>query len=309
MGRYELQLFDTPRDQAALTMSDCGGIYRGESWPGAAPSFLAYRGAGEWHELDIWFQAPRFDEGGTKVSNAMFRRVLMDDTLLHEDLEVPEPTLGASGPEVPEGPLVIQGDHSIVAIGDVRVRPMDFTPGAGETARESDWVSLFDGESLEGWRASDDGTWTVEDGVIVGQGKTSHLFSPRGDYQDFEVRGSFKISDNGNSGFYFRAAFGPGWPAGYEAQVNSTYADPQRTGSLYAIAPITAQLVPPDTWFDYHVTCRDEAAGTHVVIRVNGVVVNDVVDAERRHARGHIAIQQHHEGSRIEVKELFVKEL
>jgi len=118
-----------------------------------------------------------------------------------------------------------------------------------------------------------------------------------------------KISDGGNSGLYFRATYGSGWPAGYEAQVNSSFADPQKTGSLYSLAPVTTHLVPPDTWFDYHVTCRDEPEGTHVTIRVNGVVITDHVDAERRHATGHVALQQHHDGSVVEVAIVEVREL
>jgi hypothetical protein len=304
MGRYEVQLLDSAGKEAGLTMGDCGGIYRGETWPGRAPDFNAFREAGQWHEMDIEFQPPRFDTAGRKTENARFLRVRIDDVLLHENVEVPEPTLGALfAEEAPFGPLMIQGDHTQVAIGDVRVFPK-----VPKTEPEG-WTPLFDGSSLDGWRISDDGNWSVEDGVIIGQGKTSHLFSPRGDYTNLEVRGRFKISDGGNSGFYFRTTFGPGWPAGYEAQINSTFSDPQKTGSLYAIVPNGTTLVPPDTWFDYRVRCVDEPAGVHVTIWVDGVVFVDHVDAEKKHARGHIAIQQHHEGSVIEAKDLWIREL
>ena len=38
------------------------------------------------------------------------------------------------------------------------------------------WISLFDGKSLDGWRASDKpGTFSVEDGAIKVAGPTSHL--------------------------------------------------------------------------------------------------------------------------------------
>lgn len=304
MGRYEVQLRDSTGKEANLEMGDCGGIYRGEHWPGRAPDFNAFREAGQWHEMDIEFQPPRFDARGKKTENARFLRVRIDDVLLHENVEVPEPTLGALfADEAPLGPIMIQGDHSQVAIGDVRVFPK-----VPKTEPEG-WTPLFDGSTLDGWQISDDGNWTVEDGVIIGQGKTSHLFSPRGDYQNFEVRGRFKISDGGNSGFYFRTTFGPGWPAGYEAQINSTFTDPQKTGSLYAIVPNGTTLIPPDTWFDYRVRCVDESGGTHITIVIDGVTFVDHVDAEKKHARGHIAIQQHHEGSVIEAKDLWIREL
>jgi hypothetical protein len=305
MGRYEVQLFDSAgKEPDELTMGDCGGIYRGESWPGRAPDFNAFREAGQWHELDVEFQPPRFDERGKKTENARFLRVRIDDVLLHENVEVPEPTLGALfADEAPFGPLMIQGDHTEVAIGDVRVFPK-----IPKTEPEG-WTPLWNGEDLDGWQISDDGNWTVEDGVILGQGKTSHLFSPRGDYKNFEVRGRFKISDGGNSGFYFRTTFGPGWPDGYEAQINSTFSDPQKTGSLYAIVPNGTTLVPPDTWFDYRVRCVDEPGGVHITLTIDGVTFVDHVDAERKHLQGHIAIQQHHEGSVIEAKDLWIREL
>jgi hypothetical protein len=310
MGRYEVQLADSTGKEVGLEMSDCGGLYRGELWPGRAPDFNAFREAGQWHDLDVDFQAPRFDADGQKVENARFLRVRIDDTLLHENVEIPEPTLGAlDAREAPSGPLMIQGDHGPVAIADVRVLPR--VP----RIEPEGWTPLWDGESLEGWRSTtetpgEEGTgWTVEDGVIIGGGKTSHLFSPRGDYKNFELRGRFKISDGGNSGLYFRATLGPGWPDGYEAQINSTFTDPQKTGSLYALVPNGTTLVPPDTWFDYFVRCVDEPAGTHVAILVNGVQFVDFVDTERRHTGGHVALQQHHEGSVIEARDLWIREL
>ncbi len=303
MGRYEVQLFDS-KDAQALTMMDCGGLFRGEHWLGRAPDFNAFRDRGLWHDLDIEFQAPRFDAAGKKLENARFLRVRIDDTLMHENVEVPGPTLDALvEDEVPLGPLLLQGDHTQVAFADVRVYP--------KVARiePEGWTPLFDGESLEGWRISDEGTWTVEDGVITGSGKTSHLFSPRDDYMNFELRGRFKISDGGNSGLYFRTTFGPGWPAGYEAQINATFSDPQKTGSLYGLVSNGTTIIPPDTWFDYFVRCVDEPEGTRIALQVDGITLVDFVDSERRHERGHIALQQHHEGSVIEAKELWIREL
>jgi len=72
---------------------------------------------------------------------------------------------------------------------------------------------------------------------------------------------------------------------------------------------VKTHLVPPDTWFDYHIRCVDEEGGTRITIRVNGMVTADYLDEERRHAEGHIAFQQHHDGSVIEVKDAWVRRL
>ncbi|MCY3001282.1 MAG: DUF1080 domain-containing protein [Planctomycetota bacterium] len=305
MGRYEIQL----RDSSGVTQlgpGDCGGIYAGadaKKWPGSAPTFQTFRGAGRWHSLSGSFQAPRFDAQGKKIANAKFKRVMIDDTLLQEELEVPTPTAGGYAGEVAHGPLRIQGDHGPVAIRGVRVKSRE------NVDERTDWVKIFDGETLDGWQISNDGKWVVENGEIVGRGNASHLFSPRGDYKDFEVRAKLRINGGGNSGLYFRTKFGPNWPEGYEAQINSTHADPVKTGSLYHYSLLKAQLVSQDTWFDYHVLCKDEPEGTRIQIRVNHVLVNDYLDKDRHHAAGHIALQQHHEGSVIRAKDLEIREL
>ena len=231
-------------------------------------------------------------------------RVRIDDTLLHENVEVFQPSAWWERDEVPLGPLVLRGDLGPVAFGNIRVLPVvEEDTGDG-------WIPLFDGESLHGWQANEDGLWTVEDGILIGEGPRSHLFHERDDLRDFEVRARLKISDGGNSGLYFRTAHADeGWPRGYEAQINSSYADLQKTGSLYGLAPVTTHLIAPDTWFDYHVTCRDGDEGTRIVIRVNGAVIVDYVDTERRFEKGRIALQQHHDGSVLEVKLVEVREL
>jgi len=41
----------------------------------------------------------------------------------------------------------------------------------------NDWISLFDGKTLNGWKASENkGTWQVEDGALVSKGPRSLLF-------------------------------------------------------------------------------------------------------------------------------------
>jgi len=45
------------------------------------------------------------------------------------------------------------------------------------THAADDWVSLFDGKSLDGWKASEaQGTFSVKDGAIVVFGPRSHLY-------------------------------------------------------------------------------------------------------------------------------------
>lgn len=140
MGRYEVQLFDSWALTGAPKPSDCGGIYdrwdaaRGhgkEGYDGVAPRANAARAPGLWQHLHIKFRAPRFDAAGKKIANAKFVRVVLNDFVIHENVEATGPTRSAlfeNEPEAPRGPLMIQGDHGSVALRKLVAQPIDSTP-------------------------------------------------------------------------------------------------------------------------------------------------------------------------------------
>jgi 3-keto-disaccharide hydrolase len=169
------------------------------------------------------------------------------------------------------------------------------------------FVQLFNGKDLTGWKThpKDKAKWEVKDGVLVGSGEAGHLFSERGDYENFVYRVEAKINDHGNSGQYFRTKFGPSFPSGYEAQINSTHRDPVKTGSLYNFVPVKDMLVKPDEWFTQEVT----AVGNHIIIKVNGKKTVDFVDKKNTHMKGHFALQQHDPGTVVMFRKIEVKEL
>ena len=127
-GLYEVQVFDSFGVEHPK-YSDCGGIY--ERWidnkgvGGTAPRVNASRQPGEWQWFHIWFQGPRFDASGRKVTNAKFLRVLHNGILIHENVEAEGPTRsGLEIPEAAENPLMLQGDHGPVAYRDIYIRPL-----------------------------------------------------------------------------------------------------------------------------------------------------------------------------------------
>ncbi len=192
-------------------------------------------------------------------------------------------------------------------------------PASHAGKQEAKWTPLFNGKDLTGWKThpADKARWQVKDGCIVGEGPAGHLFSERGDYENFRFRIKAKISDKGNSGQYFRATFAKAFPPGYEAQINATHADKIRSGSLYPdyrdeYTPeerkqmiVYKQLVKPDEWFTQEVI----ADGNHIVIKVNGKTTVDFVDTKNRHTKGHFAFQQHNEGSVITIEKVELMEL
>jgi len=180
------------------------------------------------------------------------------------------------------------------------------TSGAFAADDGGGWIAMFDGKTLEGWKAGDNPeSWSAKEGSIVGDGERSHLFYMLHECGNCEFKAEVRINHGGNSGMYFRAKFGPDWPHGYEAQVNNTHEDWRRTGSLYGFFDIKEQLIPDDTWWTQQVI----ASGIHIVIKVNGKTVVDYVDAKNTYQKGLLALQQHNKGSVVEFRNLMMRPL
>jgi hypothetical protein len=192
-------------------------------------------------------------------------------------------------------------------------------PGPAQPAGDG-FVQLFNGRDLTGWKThpDDKAKWDVQDGAFTASGTAGHLYSERGDYQNFIYRIEAKINDKGNSGQYFRASYQKGFPPGYEAQINATQSDPIKTGSLYPgflrgaeqqefrnTKTVKEAAHKPDEWFTQEVT----ADGNHIIIKVNGKTTVDYTDARNTYTKGHFAIQHHDPTCKIMVRKVEVKEL
>jgi hypothetical protein len=117
MGEYEVQILDS-HGRKKVGPGDVGGLYNA-----AAPKVNAAKKPGEWQKFVIDFQAPKFKEG-RKVTNAKFVKVTLNDTVIHEDVEMKGPTPSClTGKEAPTGPLLFQGDHGPVAFRNIRITP------------------------------------------------------------------------------------------------------------------------------------------------------------------------------------------
>ena len=177
---------------------------------------------------------------------------------------------------------------------------------AQESASSGGWIQMFNGKNLDGWKANQSPeSWSAVDGMIKGDGDVSHLFWLAQQCGNCEFKAEVKIGDKGNSGMYFRAEFGPGWPKGYEAQVNATHGDPVKTGSLYNFQKNFTDPTGPDVWFTQHII----ANGNHIIIKVNGKVISDYVDEKNTHMQGLLALQQHNKGSVVYFKNLMFRPL
>lgn len=197
--------------------------------------------------------------------------------------------------------------------------------GIAASAQKPDdgWVSIFDGKTLDGWKASDaPGTFSVADGAIVVAGPRSHLYyvGPVGNanFKNFEWKADVMTTPGSNSGMYFHTAFQEiGWPSkGYEVQVNNSHTDRRRTGGLYAIQDVMDTAPAKDgEWFTQHIIVQ----GKRVIVKVNDKVTADYTEpdnperpkdmAGRLLSSGTVALQGHDPKSKVFFKNIMIKVL
>ena len=193
---------------------------------------------------------------------------------------------------------------------------------------EDDWIELFDGASLKGWKASENvGTFKVEGGSIAADGPRSHLFYVGSDgqasFENFEFSAEVKAKAGANSGVFFHTQWQEsGWPEeGFEIQVNNSqlqhgnYLELKKTGSLYGIRNLYKTLIADDAWYTLNILVQKPG----VQVRINGMLVVDYVDPERplpegspelnRLGQGTFALQGHDPESRAFFRNLRVREL
>ena len=131
---------------------------------------------------------------------------------------------------------------------------------AESVAVAGDFVSLFDGKSLENWQriGQKKDIWSVQDGLLVMGGEGGGWLATPKDYSDFEFSLEFLLSSDSNSGVYLRAPADTSHisRSGMEIQIlddfHPKYAKVQpwqRTGSIYHVAAAkTGHLKPAGEW-------------------------------------------------------------
>lgn len=179
------------------------------------------------------------------------------------------------------------------------------------------WYTLFDGTSLEGWRAAENpDAFKLEDGVLVIQGNRGHLFYEGpvmdGKFRNFLFEAEVMTASGANGGIFFHTRYQErGWPEiGYESQVNATHGDSIKTGSIYGVVKVTEARNQDDKWYRHEIAVKRD----HVEVRIDGrTVVNWREPAERKGTKvlssGTFALQAHDPGSVVKFRKIRVKPL
>jgi hypothetical protein len=156
---------------------------------------------------------------------------------------------------------------------------------AGAVEGEEGFVSLFNGENLDGWtlKSRNDTGYLVEDGTIVcPPGGGGNLLTEK-EFSDFILRFEFRLEEGSNNGLGIRAPLDARDVAydGIELQIIDNTAERYRGvlqpwqmhGSLYHVFPAkTGYLKPVGEWNEQEVI----ADGTRIKVILNGTTILDV---------------------------------
>jgi Domain of Unknown Function (DUF1080) len=190
---------------------------------------------------------------------------------------------------------------------------------AGAPAKP-DWVPLFDGKDLHGWKANGEEKWAVEQGAILGESaanKYGYLTTEK-TYRDFDLRLKFKGEADGNAGLFLHSQItGLNPEHGPDIEGMQVEVDPspgKHTGGLYEsggrewVAMPTAdaeKALKPGGWNDLEVSVH----GNHIITYLNGIKVADFSDSTPRFTDGVIALQIHTGGGvKVRWKDIYIKE-
>ncbi len=187
----------------------------------------------------------------------------------------------------------------------------------------SEWISLFDGRTLDGWmQHTGEANFSVKNGSLVGtavaNSPNSYLCTKQL-YEDFLLEFDVKMDRGFNSGVQIRSAsvnghvYGPqvdilkeGRPSGYIYGVYEK--GTERRGWLSNNRSVT-EAFKSDQWNHY----RIRAVGPRIQTRVNGQSVADLTDRNITQT-GIIGIQVHqvsekHAGKQVQFKNIRLKPL
>jgi 3-keto-disaccharide hydrolase len=214
-------------------------------------------------------------------------------------------------------------------------------PARSLPAAEDGFAPLFDGKTLDGWKAPNMSYWSVQDGAITAESTESNpctsnqfLVWQGGDVADFELKAQFRLAGNqGNSGIQFRSKIGPdGGGIGYQADIlpggpwcgaladeytgreplmvpngHKTVVDQDGKRAVTRIGePVS--LKKPSEWNDYHIIAK----GHQITLKVNGQVSAELVDNDLKEfdPSGILALQlRSGPPMKVQFKEILLKKL
>ena len=212
-------------------------------------------------------------------------------------------------------------------------------------AKDTGWISLFDGQSLKGWHSYGETTtgsrWDVDSSAIHLNSSAKKSSPAQGnddlvsddEYENFDLKLDWKISKAGNSGIIFlvhddTTKYKETYFTGLEMQVLDDKGHPDRklpshrAGSLYDLIPAKAGAVKP--WGEWnHAEIKLNNGKLDLYLNDVNVVSTTLWDDNWKkmlakskfkewpdfgtYKKGHIALQDH--GNDVWYKNIMIKKL
>ena len=210
---------------------------------------------------------------------------------------------------------------------------------------DKDFVKIFDGKTLKGWEAMPAKTapaWTVEDGMIVGNGSKarSYIVYQNKEVADLELKFAYRFPGKGNSGVSIRAIVDPTGKRGfqsYHVDIGHLGIGPQVLGAWDFHTPgrrehrcfrgerlvidendkptltkikgaVTKEDINKNGWNTVHVIAR----GNNFKFSINGkpsAEFTENLPEEKRLKKGMIQFQLHDPGMIVHFKDIHLKVL
>lgn len=173
----------------------------------------------------------------------------------------------------------------------------------------------------EGWRMAGAGGFVPREDGLCSEGGPGLYWYARQTFADFTLQVEWRshaLTDN--SGVFIRTPplqhdWRPAVAHGYEIQIDDRGYDPEMktlgsalhlTGAIYRLVPARIHAAHPvGAWNDLRIVAR----GLEVVAVVNGLETARLTRDVGRRRNGHVALQCHHPGSRVEFRRLRVEPL
>ena len=188
----------------------------------------------------------------------------------------------------------------LLFIGLMSVQPS--TEASSQNGNE--WTTLLDGSTLDGWNVLGDGTWTLADGAVEGDGEVGFLVTADS-YGDFQLTMEFWIeAADSNSGVFIRCSDpnDVGAANSYEVNIADMHDNPDnRSGSIVGLVGPSQAVPTGGKWNTFDITAR----GDQLTVVLNGVTTADAQDGE--HASGPIALQ--HRAGMVKFRNVRLRQL
>ena len=207
---------------------------------------------------------------------------------------------------------------------------------------EEGFRRIFDGKTLDGWKAPDMSYFSVQDDAITGE-VTPKSLPPRnqfivwqgGTVRNFDLRFRFRIfGPKANSGMQFRSTvkehglvwgsqadiamsgpflggiwdeYGPRRSLAARGESAVIDEDGKKTVTKFGDPAALVEGVDISTWTDYRIV----AQGPHITLEINGKKVSELVDKERGNAaaEGILAMPVIPEPMKVQYKDIRLKVL